>query len=399
MPKNLCIFSDGTGQGGSAKNVSNTNVYRLFTACCANPDSQVCFYDAGLGARKDGAQGWIRWFNDTVSQATGLGISQNIKDCYSAILEHYDPSDRIFLFGFSRGAYTVRSLGGVLKLCGVPQAGEGGISPKVSRTVRSALVEEAIEKVYKVYGADEARQRRLALGSAYRAKYRSTQASPYFIGVWDTVRALGLPGTSTLIAWRHAFHDASLDQAVRYARQALSIDENRQVFEPVIWEVTPEDLNTGRIKQVWFAGVHSDVGGGYGDDRRLGDLSLQWMIEEATDIPDPLVIDRGKIVPALEGHALGLQHDETHRTVNLWRIGTRDVFHADPFIQYATIADPSVFERLRAGRVHSVRGEGQYRPEALRRRLEEFYLVPALRPPEPPLLDPSGGSLAGPQYG
>jgi uncharacterized protein (DUF2235 family) len=375
MSKNICIFSDGTGQGGSATSSTNTNVFRLYNACSGSDSGhQVCFYDPGLGARMDGAKAWTRWIHDTLGKATGLGISQNIKDCYSAILEHYDPGDRIFLFGFSRGAYTVRSLGGVLKLCGIPQVGADGVSPRTSKSVRSALVEEAVEKVYKRYGAtDEARQKRVSLGAAFKAKYRSTRASPHFIGVWDTVRALGLPGTSSLVGWRHAFHDASLDRDVPYARHALSIDENREVFEPVIWEVSPQDIESGRVKQVWFAGVHSDVGGAYGDDRLLGDLSLEWMIGELNAIPEPLAIDMEKISPKLSGHALGLQHDETYKRFSLWRIGTREAFHSDPYVQYATVDDSSVHARLRAPRVRTVRGETPYRPRALRDRLRELF--------------------------
>lgn len=375
MAKNICIFSDGTGQGGAVKSLRNTNVFRLYNASCGtNPERQVCFYDPGLGARQGGAKAWTRWLYDTLSQATGLGISQNIKDCYGSILEHYDPGDRIFLFGFSRGAYTVRSLGGVLKLCGIPQTGPNGVSPRESADVRNALAEEAVEKVYKAYGAtDEARQRRIMLGAAYRSRYGSVRASPHFIGVWDTVRALGLPGTSALVGWRHAFHDASLDPDVQYARHALSIDENREVFEPVIWDVTQHDLESGRVKQVWFAGVHSDVGGAYADDRKLGDLSLEWMIREATEIPNPLAVDLDRIDPALKGDPLGLQHDETYKRVNLWRIGTREAYHGDPYVQYATIDDPSVFDRLRAPSVRCVRGDGRYRPQALQGRLTEFF--------------------------
>lgn len=369
MAKNICIFSDGTGQGGTAKGADNTNVYRLYQACCCDdPSTQVCFYDAGLGARADGAGKWMRWIHDTLSQATGLGISQNIKDCYDAVIQHYEPGDRIFLFGFSRGGYTVRSLGGVLKLCGVPGTDAGGRQARTSKDVRRELVEEAVEKVYKSYGStDEQRQKRISLGAAFRARYASAEVSPYFIGVWDTVRALGLPGSSSLFGWRHAFHDASLDPRVNFARQALSVDENREVFEPVIWEVTSDDLATNRVKQVWFAGVHSDVGGGYSDDRGLGDLSLAWMINEATSValPHRLAVDLGKLAPAMRPSHLGLQHDETFKPVSLWSRKTREAFHNDPFVEWATIDDPSVKDRFEMKSVRCVRGEGPYRPQAL----------------------------------
>jgi uncharacterized protein (DUF2235 family) len=379
MAKNICIFSDGTGQGGTANGSDNTNVFRLYYACCNVPGSeQKCFYDPGLGARESGVKGAMRWLYDTLSQATGLGITKNIMDCYEAVLEHYEPGDRIFLFGFSRGAYTVRSLGGVLKLCGVPVRDQDGRSPRTSEEARKALSAEAVKKVYQTYGDDEMKQLRLSRAADFRAKYKSHEVSPYFIGVWDTVRALGLPGTSKLIGWRHEFHDASLDPKVSFARQALSVDERRKVFEPVVWEVTQEDLDTNRVKQVWFAGVHFDVGGGYADDRGLGDLSLNWMIKEATSIPDHhLEIDMAKIAPALNPTHLGLQHDETAKRISLWKIGTREAFHSDPFVAWATIDDPSVENRFKAGKVPCVRGLADYRPSALckRKPFDRYFVL------------------------
>jgi hypothetical protein len=125
----------------------------------------------------------------------------------------------------------------------------GGKSPRdpKNKKGRLALVEEAVEKVYKHYGDDQKKRERIALGAAYRDRYDSIsiEASDppftYFIGVWDTVRALGIPGSSDLVFWRRAFHDATLNPHVPYARQALSIDENRQIFAPDIWDEVGRD--------------------------------------------------------------------------------------------------------------------------------------------------------------
>jgi hypothetical protein len=112
------------------------------------------------------------------------------------------------------------------------------------------LVEEAVEKVYKHHGGNEKEKERIALGTEYRARYDSFSIDasnppfPYFIGVWDTVRALGIPGSSGLVFWRHAFHNATLNARVPYARQALSIDENRQIFAPEIWDESEEFFET-----------------------------------------------------------------------------------------------------------------------------------------------------------
>ena len=220
-----------------------TNVWKLWGATNeAAPARQITFYDEGLGAEHK--REWWRWAYDLASRATGLGISQNIKDCYTALIEYYEPGDRVFLFGFSRGAFTVRSLGGVLSLCGIPQRDAAGNSPsdRQNKKGRLALVEEAVETVYKHYGGNEKQEERIALGLQYRNRYQSLSIDsnnppfPYFIGVWDTVRALGIPGSSGLVLWRHAFHNASLNPSIPYGRQALSIDENREIFAPEIWD-------------------------------------------------------------------------------------------------------------------------------------------------------------------
>lgn len=130
MPKNILIFFDGTGQaGGLVPDERRSNIYKLFRATRCGPDTAIdpgeklTYYDPGLGTQPVGTGPitgiWRRIYN-IVSQATGFGLTANITDCYAAILQMWEPGDRIFLFGFSRGAYTVRCLGGVLALCGVP---------------------------------------------------------------------------------------------------------------------------------------------------------------------------------------------------------------------------------------------------------------------------------------
>jgi uncharacterized protein (DUF2235 family) len=357
MAKTICIFSDGTGQGGTAKSPRNSNVYKLYLATKkAAPDEQVCFYDPGLGSAEDGKdKGLFRLGYNLLSKATGLGISQNIKDCYDFLIEAFELGDRLYTFGFSRGAYTARSLGGVLKLCGIPQRGAKGGVPKTDKTVRTALIEEAVESVYKTYGRDEAtKEKRRALGRSFRERYASTEISPGFIGVWDTVRALGLPGTSGLVGWRHAFHDADLDDRVPFARQALSIDENREVFAPVLWSEKPEDVASNRIKQVWFAGVHTDIGGGYAE-QGLSDITLDWMVDEATSLPHPLRVDRSLL--ATNSNPLGLQHDERKGLGHLWIKGGRDIKEPKHLLSL------SVKPRAQAPAIPTLDGRQPYRPE------------------------------------
>lgn len=212
MPKNILIFSDGTGQvGGLKPDQSLSNVYKLYRVCRTGPDSpidpshQVAFYDAGLGTEADEGSVPLRavqLLRKVASSATGRGISTNIADCYEAILKHYEPGDRIFLFGFSRGAYTVRCVSGVLNLCGIPTTGPGGSPlPRFGRALRE-IAEEAVSDVYE-HGAGRDRLKfepeRMEKANRFRIKYGSdtdgqANAVPYFIGVFDTVASLGAKG-------------------------------------------------------------------------------------------------------------------------------------------------------------------------------------------------------------
>lgn len=218
MAKNIVIFSDGTGQAGGLKPDQNlSNIYKLFRACRTgpespiNPNEQIATYDAGLGTENDEGKipfRPIQKFRKLWSGATGTGLSRNITDCYESILKHYEPGDRIFLFGFSRGAYTARCVGGVLSLCGIPtQVEDGAPVPRFGNALRR-IAEEAVQQVYEHgSGSDKAERKaeRLEKARRFRAKYASNneegQANvvPYFIGVFDTVAALGAPGPRRLL--------------------------------------------------------------------------------------------------------------------------------------------------------------------------------------------------------
>lgn len=210
MPKNIVVFSDGTGQeGGLREEQRLSNVYKLYRVCRVGPDSgidprdQVAFYDAGLGTDA-GATGFIgayRRLQKLLSSVTGLGITKNIADCYEFIVNHYEPGDRIYLVGFSRGAYTARCVANVLFLCGVPTTAPGGYLPRFRRATR-AIAEEAVMQVYE-YGAGHPRakyeEERFELARRFRRKYGSgdelrSNVAPHFIGVFDTVASLGAVG-------------------------------------------------------------------------------------------------------------------------------------------------------------------------------------------------------------
>jgi len=377
MPKNILIFSDGTGQAGGIPGVLPSNVYKLYRACPVIPGIQETFYDPGLGSPSDGAH-WRRWrqIYNVISQATGLGISWNIVDCYDALIKMYEPGDRIYLFGFSRGAYTVRSLGGMLALCGIPTRTGRGRDPRVDRRARRRLAWRALRWVYQTYGSsDEKRRKRAERGAQYRARYASHVATPYFVGVWDTVRALGLPGISRFIPWRHAFHDATLHPDVQHARHALALDENRATFLPELWEELEADRTSGRIKQVWFPGVHSDVGGGY-PENELSDLTLAWMIAQATKVSNPVIVDATRL--SLSPSHRGMQHDSRIGWGVLWLKGTRVHLRPEP-----VECEDHVERRFLEPSVPSVRGLGPYRPIPLARHpnFMKYYEVIADKNP------------------
>ena len=255
MSKNIVVFSDGTGQKGGVN--FNTNVYKLFNMVEDRTNNQVAFYDPGCGTD----------FRKVTGNLAGRGFSKNLLDCYHFIFQNYQAGDNIYLFGFSRGAATVRSLSGFIHMFGV--------LPKC----REDLVREAF-RIYKIKDAEV----RAEKAKDFIEKNHTMWCKIKFLGVWDTVAALGLP-----IKWLSylldrfmpsTFHKYDLSESVEYARHALAIDEDRKTFNPLVWDTITNDA-AGRMKQVWFSGVHTDIGGGYKEEE-LSNISLCWMIREAT---------------------------------------------------------------------------------------------------------------------
>ncbi|MCH9646653.1 MAG: DUF2235 domain-containing protein [Deltaproteobacteria bacterium] len=255
MAKNIVIFSDGTGQEGGSDR--NTNVYKLFSMIEDRTSRQVAFYDRGLGT------GWRK----VSGNVGGKGISANIKECYEFIFDQFEAGDQVYLFGFSRGAATVRSLSSFIHYF--------GILPKS----RPELIEEA----YDIYKISREKKRKKKAGDFVR-KNRTIWARIQFVGCYDTVAALGLPfkAASVLLdgipGFRHRFHNFRLSESIENAYHALAIDDERTSFHPVLWE--PEVEAHQKVRQVWFAGMHTDVGGGY-EEQSLSDIPLVWLTEMA----------------------------------------------------------------------------------------------------------------------
>lgn len=255
MSKNIVVFSDGTGQEGGEG--SATNIYKIFRMLENRTPDQISFYDRGLGT------GWRKFSGN----AFGTGISKNIKECYRFIFDHFEADDQIFLFGFSRGAATVRSLSGFIHLF--------GMLPK-SRP-------ELIDKAWKIYKVKD-RPVREEKASNLLTNHHNMWVRIKFLGVFDTVAALGIPNKflngviDRLPGMKNKFHDYLLSESVENAYQALAVDDERKTFHPKFWE--PELKDGQKMEQVWFAGVHTDVGGGY-EEQNLSDIPLEWMLKKA----------------------------------------------------------------------------------------------------------------------
>ena len=191
-------------------------------------------------------------FSKLLGLAFGYGITKNIEDAYEYLMDKYEEEDYVYLFGFSRGAFTVRALAGMLHKCGLLVKGSNNLIPYATRMYRYG--EDSIAKGFK--------------------KTFSRECRPHFVGVWDTVKSIGL-----LLPRR--FPNSKLNPDVNIGIHALSIDEKRSKFRPNLWEVAKisEDVDQF-IRQVWFAGVHCDIGGSY-KETGLSNITLKWMINEA----------------------------------------------------------------------------------------------------------------------
>ncbi|WP_316200671.1 MULTISPECIES: DUF2235 domain-containing protein [unclassified Bradyrhizobium] len=221
MSKNIVVYSDGTGQDGGVRPEQRiSNVYKMYRSSHVHPDNpidpteQVCFYDPGLGTDigASGLTGIMRKIDKLLQSVTGRGITKNMADCYEFIINHYKEGDRIYLIGFSRGAYTVRCLANTIMLCGIPTKAENGPLLRYRKQVHD-IAREAVETVYE-HGAGHARgdyeTERDEQARRFRAKYGSnfvgedadkdrSNAAVYFVGVFDTVAALGASGVRRFV--------------------------------------------------------------------------------------------------------------------------------------------------------------------------------------------------------
>jgi uncharacterized protein (DUF2235 family) len=261
--KRLVICCDGTWNTPDHKEgggFAPTNVVRLARAVVpltGGGTHQVVFYDPGVGTDN--------LVDKVTGGAVGIGLTRNVLDAYLFLVHNFAEGDEIYFFGFSRGAYTVRSTAGFIRKLGL------------TRKEHAERIPEGLD-IYRERegGPDSPRARQ------FRDAYSLYPVQVKFIGVWDTVGALGIPGFLNFLGRkRFEFHDVALSSRVLYAYQALAIDEKRKFFEPTLWEQSPEAANQ-KMEQAWFPGVHMDVGGGY-KDASLASEALLWMAAKAEE--------------------------------------------------------------------------------------------------------------------
>jgi uncharacterized protein (DUF2235 family) len=292
--KRLVVCFDGTWNAADSAE-GETNVAKIARAVRANSGGdgvpQLVLYLRGVGT--SGSP-----FSRLVAGATGAGIDDIIRSAYMFLAQNYVPqsaddggqaqADEIFLFGFSRGAFAARSLAGLLGSCGL-------------------LKRQALDKVLDAWTYYRSTRKRSPLDFATSRKAQTHQdVTVRFLGVWDTVGSLGVPvGVFGDISQDvFAFHDTSPSRVVRFGAHALAIDEFRDEFVPTLW--TGEAPANAVIKQVWFAGSHSDVGGGY-KDGDLARIPLAWMAEQARSCG--LKLDEAMLPDASALNPLATRHE------------------------------------------------------------------------------------------
>lgn len=265
MSKRIIVCCDGTWNTPDQREdgkVCPTNVVKIASAIAPmarDGTSQIVFYHTGVGS--SAGTDLSHW----VGGAFGVGLSEIIQSAYHFLVNNYTDDDELYLFGFSRGAYAARSLAGFIRNCGLLRK----------------LYTEKIPDAYGLYRRSDASAETDGNEAiAFRRSF-SREVKIKFIGVWDTVGALGIPDhiMSQLTEDLWQFHDVKLSRSVEHAYQALAIDEHRTDFQPTLWEQQP-DAGNQKLEQVWFAGVHCNVGGGYLDGE-LSDIAFLWMQEKA----------------------------------------------------------------------------------------------------------------------
>jgi uncharacterized protein (DUF2235 family) len=305
--KNLVLCCDGTANEFSK---DRTNVVKLFSVLEQDPLRQAVYYHPGLGTME--APGALLQVSKHVSRIAGLafgsGLDRDVRDAYVFLMKHFEAGDRIFLFGFSRGAYTARAVASLLRMYGLIPWGNEPLVPYAFRMMA------AINRIKDRSDANPY----FRLADEFKETFGQARAcKPHFVGVWDTVSSVGWIENPVHLPFTASNPD------IEIGRHALAIDERRAFFRTNLWRPrkAPPEGGPRDLKQVWFAGVHSDVGGGYPESQSgLAKISLKWMLREA--IEAGLLVDARKMDTVLGSHGGGQvapdPKAEAHESLTFW---------------------------------------------------------------------------------
>ncbi len=372
--KHIAIFCDGTWNApGKAK---QTHVVRLAEAVRpvnSRGEAQQVIYQHGVGSGKGGNRA-ARFWDRILGGAFGQGLDENIASAYLNLILNYEPGDKLHVFGFSRGAYTARSLVGLIRSCGILPRSKLRMVPDAMEQYRSRAKNTHPRDMASI--AWRAAHSPMVATSKADIDYRQAHGMGRpallrvaYLGLWDTVGERGLPsiGGALARAWnsQYLFHDTDLSSMVAKARHAVAIDERRRLYPPTLWG-NLAGLNGGQegrdrpYQQIWFAGDHAAIGGG-GDNLELSALTLDWVLEGTAGLDiDHLALARelGQADPMgpLNGHA---STDFLGKLMRLWladRTGVNGQPVACTDIAPATLA--------RAAK------DGGYRPATIRHCLD-----------------------------
>lgn len=293
--RNLIVCCDGTWCDEDSTDdgiVSPSNVLKVFRGVDQSIQNgaphQLTRYQSGVGT-----EGIMK---KLLGGLVGYGLNEDIEDCYYWLSDKFEVGDKIFLFGFSRGAFTARSLAGLITRYGLLKL------PKDDALKSAKAVKELYRNGYRKGNEDVARS----------YSFHKNSDSIDFLGVWDTVGALGIPDDKSILdlfdnPLSYQFHDVQLSLKVKQARHALALDEERGSFTPTLW-VGTANRDNDTVKQVWFPGVHSDIGGGY-KEQGLSDCTLKWMVDEARSFPGSTLRFKEGFFQQVNPNSFDMVHD------------------------------------------------------------------------------------------
>jgi Uncharacterized conserved protein len=372
--KRIAIFCDGTWNKMSAEHPTNVLVAaQLVRSSDANGVPQITYYDEGVGT----SHLVNEWIETRLAGAFGWGLLDKIEAAYRFLIFNFEPGDEIFIFGFSRGAFTARSLAGLIRKCGIVPRSEARHIREIFNFYKDSATKpdsddaQAFRMKFcpNLILKEGDREWRIQHGANPAVAQNAKPLVVRYLGVWDTVGALGIPqhlllSKLTGAAKKYQFHDTELSSTVRAARHAVATDEDRQSFAPTGWS-NLDTLNAANgggehYQQLWFPGDHGSVGGG-GDIRGLSNEALIWIVEGAQQ--EGLAFDQAKLDSLkLEVDHLAPLHNQSKPPGLLDRIYRRG--HREGPQQKRLLARSTIMRME-----HEVKGNGwkPYRPPTLKR--------------------------------